>query len=203
MKWIARKIFAVLILPVWGLYGLASLFFSKNRAFADMTQGLSLIPGILGEYSRLAFFQRALRWCGKDVCVGFGTIFSHATVEIGERVYVGPYCIVGDVTLGDDVLLASGVSIANGTAQHGIQRLDIPIREQPGEYPRIHIGNDTWIGERAVVLADVGSHCVIGAGALVLDPIPDYAIAVGVPARVVQDRRKNDRNSVFPESFLE
>ncbi|MDO4582628.1 MAG: acyltransferase [Planctomycetia bacterium] len=191
MKWIARKISTVFILPVWGLYGLARLFLSQNRAFADTTQGLSLLPGIVGEYCRLAFFRQVLGSCGKDACIGFGTIFSHATVEIGERVYVGPYCILGDVTLGDDVLLASGVSIANGTRQHGIRRLDIPIREQPGEYPRIHIGKDTWIGERAIVLADVGEHCVIGAGALVLEPIPDYAIAVGVPARVVQDRREN------------
>lgn len=199
MKWIARKMMAVFILPVWGLYGLANLFLPQNRAFADITQGLSLIPGILGEYSRLAFFHWVLPSCGRDVCVGFGTIFSHATVEIGERVYVGPYCILGDVVLGDDVLLASGVSIANGTRQHGIQRLDMPIREQPGEYPRIHIGKDSWIGERAVILANVGEHCVIGAGALVLEPIPDYAIAVGVPARVIQDRRQSGENSFLLE----
>jgi virginiamycin A acetyltransferase len=98
------------------------------------------------------------------------------------------FCVIGDVTLEDDVIVASHVSIANGPAQHGIERLDIPIREQPGEWPRITIGRDAWIGERAVVLTDLGQHCVIGAGAVVTKSVPDYAIAVGVPARVVSSR---------------
>ncbi|MBN1912030.1 MAG: hypothetical protein JW818_20070, partial [Pirellulales bacterium] len=38
-------------------------------------------------------------------------------------------------------------------------------------------------------LADVGRHCVIGAGAVVTEPIPDYAVAVGVPARVIRYRK--------------
>jgi acetyltransferase-like isoleucine patch superfamily enzyme len=104
---------------------------------------------------------------------------------------VGPYCCLGEVTLEDDVLLGSHVSITNGAAQHGIERLDIPIREQPGTWPRVTIGKDSWIGDRAVVMADVGKHCVIGAGSVVTTPIPDYAIAVGVPARVIRFRQAN------------
>lgn len=187
------RFFAVLgIFPTIILMKLCGLFLPKQRVFADLTQFLALVPGILGEYLRLAFFQWVLPRCGRNSCIGFGTIFSHPTAEIGENVYVGPYCILGDVTLGDDVLLASGVSIANGTNQHFIERTDVPIREQGGEYPRVTIGEDSWIGERAVILADVGAHCVIGAGALVLESIPDYAIAVGVPAKVVKFR--NNKN---------
>jgi acetyltransferase-like isoleucine patch superfamily enzyme len=92
--------------------------------------------------------------------------------------------MLGDVTIEDDVLIGSHVSIINGRRQHGIDRLDIPVREQPGEYPRVVIGMDSWIGDRAVVTADVGKHCVVGAGAVVTKPVPDYAIAVGNPARV-------------------
>ena len=80
------------------------------------------------------------------------------------------------------------MSIANGGGQHGIERLDIPIREQPGTWPRITIGRDSWIGDRAVVLADVGRQCVIGAGSVVTKPIPDRAIAVGNPAKVIRYR---------------
>jgi acetyltransferase-like isoleucine patch superfamily enzyme len=97
------------------------------------------------------------------------------------------------VTLEDDVLLGSHVSITNGAAQHGIDRLDIPIREQPGTWPRVTIGQDTWIGDRAVIMADVGKHCVIGAGSVVTTPIPDCTIAVGVPARVVRSRVSPDQ----------
>ena len=41
-------------------------------------------------------------------------------------------------------------------------------------------------GERAIIAADIGQHCVIGAGSVVTKPIPDYAIAVGVPAKVIR-----------------
>ena len=90
----------------------------------------------------------------------------------------------------DDVLIASHVSIMNGCRQHGTDRLDIPVREQAGIYEPVTIGCDSWIGERATVAANIGRHCIIGAGALVLSPVPDYSIAVGVPARVIRDRRQ-------------
>jgi acetyltransferase-like isoleucine patch superfamily enzyme len=46
-----------------------------------------------------------------------------------------------------------------------------------------------WIGSPAVVLAAVGRHAVIGAGAVVTKPIPDFAVAAGVPAVTIRDRR--------------
>jgi acetyltransferase-like isoleucine patch superfamily enzyme len=111
-------------------------------------------------------------------------------VSLGRSVYIGNYCSIGDVTMEDDVLIASHVSIMNGCRQHGTERLDIPVREQTGVYEPVTIGCDSWIGERATVAANVGRHCIIGAGALVLSPVPDYSIAVGVPARVIRDRRQ-------------
>ncbi|MDO4574834.1 MAG: acyltransferase [Planctomycetia bacterium] len=190
MKCLCKALLAVFVFPFWVGYGLACRVMGPRRAFADSAQWLAILPGILGEYVRQIFYRWTMARCERDCCVSFGVLFSHSTAEIGHRVYIGPYCMIGDVTLSDDVLLASGVSIANGTNQHGTSRLDVPINQQPGEYPRVTIGEDTWIGERAVVLADVGAHCVIGAGALVLEPIPDFAVAVGVPARVVKMRNE-------------
>lgn len=203
MKQLVRFCFTAAVLPILLLYVLLRLILPKQRVFADAVQFLALFPGIFGEYLRLAFLQRVLPRCGKNACVAFGTIFSHPTAEIGENVYVGPYCILGDVSLEDDVLLASGVSIANGTSQHFFDRTDIPIRDQGGVFPRVTIGEDSWIGERAIVLADVGKHCVIGAGALVLDSIPDYAIAVGVPAKVVKFRKETDGDGILKTESLE
>ena len=62
-------------------------------------------------------------------------------------------------------------------------------RDQAGVCVPITIGQDTWLGERAIVAASVGKHCIIGAGALVLHSVPDYCVAVGVPARILRDRR--------------
>lgn len=192
MKTLCEIAAFLLVLPIIVVYYIFCPILGVRRAFMDFSQLMSLCPGIIGEFLRRAFYRVVLPRCEKNACVGFGTVFSHPTTEIGENVYIGPFCILGDVTLEKDVLLASGVSISNGTNQHGTARLDIPIREQPGEYPRITVGEDSWVGERAVVLANIGKHCIIGAGALVLEPVPDFAVAVGVPAKVVKYRNETE-----------
>ncbi|MBN2021537.1 MAG: acyltransferase [Pirellulales bacterium] len=180
----------VVVLPAVAGYAVAALCLGASRAFPGFSQLLALAPGLTGAYLRRAFYWCVLSQCGQDSCVSFGTIISHRTARIGRGVYVGAFCCLGDVTLEDDVLLGSHVSVANGGRQHGIDRLDVPIREQPGEWPRVTIGEDSWIGDRAVVLADVGRHCVVGAGSVVVKPLPDYAVAVGNPARVVRLRNE-------------
>jgi acetyltransferase-like isoleucine patch superfamily enzyme len=189
LKALVNGLCLVLVLPAYLGFRAASVLLGTQKAFPGWSQAFSLLPGLLGAYLRRAFYRLVFPRCDRDCCLSFGTIFSHATAEIGRSVYVGPYCCLGDVTLEDDVLLGSHVSISNGGAQHGIERLDIPIREQPGAWPRVTIGKDTWIGDRAVVMADVGRHCVIGAGSVVTKPIHDYAIADGVPARVIGSRQ--------------
>jgi acetyltransferase-like isoleucine patch superfamily enzyme len=158
----------------------------------------SLIPGFLGVYLRRAFYRLVLPACGRDTCISFGTVFSHPTARLGNRVYVGIGCMLGDVTLEDNVLVGSHVSIINGRRQHAIDRLDIPIRDQPGEYPRVVIGADSWIGDRGVVAADVGRHCVVGAGAVVTKPVPDYAVVVGNPAAIRSFRSSGNDESPSP-----
>jgi acetyltransferase-like isoleucine patch superfamily enzyme len=156
-----------------------------ERAFRGWSQLISLFPGLCGVYLRRGFYRWVLSWCGDGSVVSFGSVFSHHRICIGKNAYVGVFCCVGEVTLEEDVLIGSHVSIMNGCRQHGIARLDIPVREQPGEWPRITVGRDTWIGDRAIVMADVGRHCVVGAGAVVTRPVPDYAIVVGSPARII------------------
>lgn len=189
LKTLARGVALVLVLPAVLLYRVQACCVPREQAFAGWSQLMALLPGLSGVYLRWAFYRLVLTRCDTDASIGFGTVFSHPTASVGRTVYIGTYCCLGDVTLEDDVLLASNVSIVNGIAQHGIARLDIPIREQPGSWPRITIGRDTWIGERAVVMADVGRHCVIGAGSVVVQAIPDYAIAVGSPAKVLRFRK--------------
>ncbi len=180
----------VLVLPVVACCRLGMGVFGPVQGFAGWSQAMSLIPGLPGVYLRRAFYRQVLPRCEAGTCISFGTVVSHPTAELGRSVYVGNYCVLGDVTLEDDVLLGSQVSIINGNRQHGTERLDLPIREQPGQWPRVTIGRDSWIGDRAVVQADVGKHCVIGSGAVVTKAIPDYAVAVGVPAKVIRYRNE-------------
>jgi virginiamycin A acetyltransferase len=190
LKAVAKGIALATVLPCFLGFRVSSLLLGSTKAFPGWSQLLSLAPGLTGMYLRRAFYGLVFPRCGADCCISFGTLFSHPTAEIGQGAYVGPYCCVGDVTLEDDVLLGSQVSITNGGAQHGTDRLDIPIREQAGQWPRVTVGRDTWVGDRAVIMADVGRHCIVGAGAVVMNPVPDYAVVAGSPARIVRYRKQ-------------
>ena len=188
LKPIARAIATLLVLPAVLGYWMGRSILGPIQSFGGWSQAMSLWPGLMGNYLRRAFYRMVLPRFGEDACLCFGTVLSHPTAEIGKGVYVGIGCVLGDVTLEDDVLIGSHVSVTNGAGQHGTDRLDVPVRDQPGEWPRVTIGRDTWVGERALVMADVGEQCIIGAGAVVTRPIPDRAIAIGVPARVIRYR---------------
>jgi len=150
---------------------------------------LASIPGMIGEYCRRAFLGRVLAHCDPSSTVHYGSIFSQTGARLDANVYVGPRCHLGLVHLEQDVMLAAAVHVPSGPDTHGTHELGRPMRDQPGARTLVRIGQGTWVGSAAVVLADVGRHCVIGAGAVVTRPVPDYSVAVGVPARVIKDRR--------------
>ena len=184
-----QLVFVGIMLPAIIVYRLQAIVMGRSKVFAGWSQMLSSIPGITGVHLRNAFFRLTMNQCSAESHIGFGTIFSGADVSVGSGVYIGHYCSIGEVTIEKNVLIASHVSIMNGCHQHGTERLDVPIREQVGHHEAVTIGEDTWLGERAIVAASVGKHCIIGAGSLVLHPVPDYCVAVGVPARILRDRR--------------
>jgi acetyltransferase-like isoleucine patch superfamily enzyme len=188
LKTCVNFVAALIVLPAWLAYRLGSIFIGAERAFPGWSQAFSLLPGLTGVYLRRAFYRMVLPECAASCCISFGTVFSHPAARVGRNVYIGLYCTIGEVTIEDDVLIASNVSIMNGGRQHSIDRLDVPIREQMGEYPRVTIGTDSWIGERSLVMANVGRHAVVAGGAVVTKPVADYAVVGGVPARVLRWR---------------
>lgn len=183
-KRVADVIATLLVAVPYVVYRIASVCLGEQFVFPGWSQLFSLVPGHVGVYCRRAFYRQVLPSCGRDVCISFGTVFSHPTATLGNRVYIGIGCMIGDVAIDDDALIGSHVSIINGRRQHGIERLDVPVREQLGEYPRVVVGRDAWIGDRAVVTEHVGAHACVGAAAVVTKPVPDYAIAVGNPATI-------------------
>ena len=109
---------------------------------------------------------------------------------IGDHAYVGPYCLLGLVTLEPDVLLGPSVQIPSGPRMHGIERLDVPIREQTGINQRITVGRDCWIGANSILLTDVSNQTVVGASSVVTKTFASQSIIVGNPARFVRNRSK-------------
>ncbi len=75
---------------------------------------------------------------------------------------------------------------------HGYENVNLPICQLPYKnYPNgstVKIGSGSWIGAHVCIIGNVkiGKHCVIGAGAVVNKDIPDYSVAVGVPAKIIK-----------------
>ena len=161
---------------------------ARHQWFQMGSQLMSLLPGPPGVYLRRAFYRIVLRLSSTGFVVEFGTIFAQRGTHVGNDVYIGPQCNIGLSTIEDDVLIGSHVDIVSGKNVHFFDRLDVPIREQGGELRQVRIGRGSWIGNHAVVLADLGEGCVAGAGAVVIHDTPDLSITVGNPARVVKSR---------------
>ena len=168
-------------------YLLSSLLVGKKQAFQTMSQMLSLLPGVTGRSMRKGFFALTLKRSSPDSTISFGTFFASPDCEIGNYVYIGPRCLIADAVIGDDVMLGSNVYVLSKSA-HDFSRIDIPMRLQGGKELPVMIGEDTWIGNCAIIMANVGKKCIIGAGSVVTKDIEDYSIAVGNPARVIRKR---------------
>ncbi len=191
LKRLARGLAFVAISPIllWFVVKRAAL--GPDRALQGTAQALALVPGLPGQYVRRAFLSVAIARCAPTCVVEFGVTFSQAAAWLDDNVYVGPFCSLGRVHLERDVLVAGGVHIPSGADTHATSRLDVAIREQGGTRELVRVGQGTWIGNGAIVMADVGCDCVVGAGAVVTTAIPDRSVAAGVPARVIRARRES------------
>ena len=121
----------------------------------------------------------------RHVAVAFGAFLSHPTARLGRGVVVGSYSIIGNAEIEDGVLIASRVSILSGKHQHGSPYTKDAVTPHTS-FARVRIGEGSWIGEGAVIMASVGKKCVVAAGSVVTRPAPDGSIAVGNPARFLR-----------------
>ena len=188
VKAMANGLAMLAVTPSVVSWWLRARVMGPDRALEGSTQAWALVPGLPGQYLRRAFLSRTLASCAHTATIEFGTIFSSASATIGERAYIGPRCHIGWALIEDNALLAAGVHVPSGANTHGIEDLSVAIRDQPTRKVPVRIGNGSWIGSAAVVMADVGRDSVIAAGAVVTRPIPDLTIAGGVPARVLRHR---------------
>lgn len=188
LKGTVRALATLAVVPAIVSFHVRRRFIGRNRALEGSTQALALLPGLVGVYLRGAFLAAVLARFDRSASVHFGTIFSQCDARIDANVYVGPNCHLGLVHLERDVLLASGVHVPSGANTHGTDDPTRPIREQPGRLTTVRVGEGTWVGGGAIVLADVGRHSVVAAGAVVTSPVDDFLVVGGVPARVLRRR---------------
>jgi acetyltransferase-like isoleucine patch superfamily enzyme len=190
MKKIIDVFSLVFVAPLVVLQFLVRLLMPARevQSFQVLSQLLSLIPDIPGISLRRAFYGLSLDRCASNVSIGFGTTFSMPGARLGDSVYLGARCSIGLADIGADALVGSGVHILSGKRQHHFDDISRPIRLQGGERTMVRLGADVWVGNGAIILADVAAHSIVAAGSVVVDPIPEWSIAAGNPARVIRSR---------------
>ncbi len=151
-------------------------------------QILSLIPGDVGMLIRRGWYRSTLARCGRGLTVEFGTVLQAPDSRIGNDCYFAEQIRVGLVDIGDDFMASDGAQILSGMHHYGVVRSEVPMRLQPGRHQRVQIGNDVWLGTAAVIGADVASHSVVAAGAVVTRRFDEWQILGGVPAKPIGER---------------
>jgi virginiamycin A acetyltransferase len=156
-----------------------------SMGFKFFAQWVALIPGLPGDYLRVAYYHMTLEECPLYSRVSFGSFFAQSSVVIGSGVYIGPYCVIGSCRIGDRTQIASQVQLFAGGRQHP-RAIDGQILGADERlFQQVNIGHDCWIGAAALVMAEVGSGTTIGAGSVVTKPVPENVVAVGNPVRVL------------------
>lgn len=189
VKFVVVAIALVMVAPFAGLERLLRACFKRDVLFSGQGEVLSLVPAKFGRYLRNAYYYITLQRCPLDCCFMMGVTFTHSEAAVGHRLYIGAYSLIGMVDIGDDTMISDHVYVLSGKNQHGTSNPDVPFQQQPQSFTRISIGKNTWIGANAVVMADVGTRCVIGAASVVTHPIPDCSVAVGTPAKVIKSTK--------------
>ncbi|NNE35813.1 MAG: acyltransferase [Rhodothermales bacterium] len=172
-----------LALPAIVLVWLEKALTKSELVFAMCCQFSALIPGPLGVSIRSAYYAATLDQCSWEVHIGFGSMIVHRGAELEPRVSTGAYCVIGHARIGTGVRIASHVSIPSGKRQHVNSEGDLVATTA---YESVSIGPSCWIGEGAIILADVGASSIVSAGAVVVTAAPDNCILGGNPARILK-----------------
>ena len=131
---------------------------------------------------------------GAGSFIGRNTILSckNGDIEIGENANIGFNCEIfsaSKVILGRNNLYAAYCYLIGG--EHTYERTDVPVLEQERVSRGIRVEDNVWLGA-SVKINDgvtVGRDAIIGTSAVVRDDIPEFSIAVGIPAKVVKSRK--------------
>jgi virginiamycin A acetyltransferase len=180
-------VFAVCLLvvtPLIVLVWLEKRVFRGEQVFTFCAQLLAPLPGAPGSFLRGAYYFGTLESCSWEAHVGFGSIFTHRGCSMGPRASMGSYCVIGHAHIRAEVMIGSRVSIPSGKRQHIDDDGNLTSNTQ---YQTITVGERTWVGEGAIVMANIGVGCIVSAGAVVIKDVPANALVGGNPARVVKE----------------
>ena len=154
--------------------------------FTFWTHFFAIAPGLPGVFLRRAFYRLVLDKCSLKCYIGFGSVFTHRQAIVEDNVSIGLYAVIGSVSIGKNSQIASRVSIVSGKHQHVKDRNGKWTTFDYNKIRQIRIAPNAWIGEGAVVMADIGEGSLVGAGAVVTKEMPANVVAAGNPAKILK-----------------
>ncbi|MBT63400.1 MAG: acetyltransferase [Puniceicoccaceae bacterium] len=119
--------------------------------------------------------------------VNFG---SGKRVKLGDRCILSPgLTIIGDVEIGDDLMIGPDVVMVSYNHAYSDPTVAMQFQGVTESRPVV-IGDDVWIGMRAMIMPGVkiGSHAIVGGGSVVTKDVPDWGIVGGNPAKLIKYR---------------
>lgn len=167
-----------------------------------------------GAHERRVLLRAMCKTFGNGVRVGLGVLVLHPhTFEIGDAVFLGNqtylqgrhdgHCVIGahtwigpqsyfdcrDMELGEYVGWGPGAKVLG--SEHTGDPVDVPVIQTDLVIKPVRVGKWADIGTNAVLIpgVTVGEGALVGAGAVVTKDVPPYAVAAGVPARVISQRK--------------
>ena len=188
IKFILNLVSLILVLPLIILTKLEEKLFSRDTEliFHMCTHIVAILPGLPGAFLRRAFYALTLDACSFHCHIGFGSIFSHRTTTVAKHVYIGSYAIIGSAQLGEHCLIGSRASILSGKELHVMGDDGLWTPYSADRLSQVKLARNAWIGEGAIIAADIGEGSMVGAGSVVTMDIKPHIIVTGNPARFVK-----------------
>lgn len=131
---------------------------------------------------------------GKSVSIGLDFQISFpSNLRIADYVYIGPEAYIhalGMVIIGRGTIIGPRLTIHS--SNHVFKDATAIPYDERFEKKGVVIKENVWIGANVILVpgAEIGEGAIIGAGSVVAGKIPDYAIVVGNPAKVIKYRDK-------------
>ena len=189
LKRLVQAIALVVVFPA----ALFALFGRFEAAYTFFAHAFALGPGLPGSYLRAAYYKWTLHRCSIDITLSFGTYFVQPETSVGALVSIGSYGVIGRSAIGPRTQIGSHVLVPSGRRQH-LRNADGSLSECLAG--QTVIGADVWIGDAALIMAEVGDGATVGAASVVVHPVPPKAVVVGNPARPIEKMAAVGRESI-------